>query len=211
MEEILASYRDLLAEVDRWFASCLSRFPDDIACGRGCSSCCRGLFDITLLDAHFLRRGFDQLPEEIRRAVFDRAGKCLSTVREIWPEFAPPFILNNHPEEEWRQIMPEVDTTPCVLLGSDGLCLIYDYRPLTCRLHGLPQIDSSGEVMDDVWCSLNFTGRDPLLLTGLRADFAELYRRETVLLGKFNALVAGSPTAQLDTLIPAAVLVRHHS
>jgi Fe-S-cluster containining protein len=207
MEEILASYRDLLAEVDRWFAACLSRFPDDIACGRGCSSCCRGLFDITLLDAHFLRRGFDQLPEEVRRDVFDRAGKCLSTVREIWPEFAPPFILNNHSEEEWVQLDNE---TPCVLLGSDGRCLLYDYRPLTCRLHGLPLLDLSGEMLDDLWCTLNFPEQNPLILPELRGNFTELFHRETVLLGEFNALVAGSPTAQLDTLIPAALLVRHH-
>jgi Fe-S-cluster containining protein len=207
MEEILASYRDLLAEVDRWFAACLSRFPDDIACVRGCSSCCRGLFDITLLDAYFLRRGFDQLPEEVRLDVLDRARKRLSTVREIWPEFAPPFILNNRPEEEWRRVMPEDDTTPCVLLGSDGLCLIYDCRPLTCRLHGLPHVDSSGEVMDDEWCTLNFAVQDPLVLTGLCAEFAELFRRETVLLGEFNALVTGLPIVQLDTLIPAALLI----
>jgi hypothetical protein len=63
--------------------------------------------------------------------------------------------------------------------------------------------------MDDEWCTLNFNGQDPLVLTGLRGDFAEIFRRETVLLGVFNALVAGSPTAQLDTLIPAAFLVQY--
>ena len=204
MEAILEKYGELLVRVDEWFSSCRSRFPDEIACGRECSACCRGLFDITLLDALFLRRGFDNLPEDVRRSVLLRAEERLGRIRETWPEFAPPYILNSRPEEEWDQIDND---NPCVLLGSDGLCLVYDHRPLTCRLHGLPHIDSSGEVMDDAWCSLNFQSQDPLVLTGLRGDFTEIFRRETILVGEFNALLTGFPTAQIDTLIPAALLI----
>lgn len=207
MEELLEQYAKLLTRVDDWFSSCIPQFPDAISCGHGCSSCCRGLFDITLLDAFFLRRGFDKLSEEVRRAVQSCAEKRVSTVSEIWPEFVPPFLLNVRPEEEWPEVLIEDDETPCVLLDTNGLCLVYDYRPLTCRLHGLPLVDVTGEIMDDAWCTLNFTGQNPLVLNGLWFDFAELFRMETLLIGEFNTLVTGLPSAQLDTLIPAALLI----
>ena len=104
-------------------------------------------------------------------------------------------------------MLTEDDETPCVLLDSDGLCLVYDHRPLTCRLHGLPLVDVTGEIMDDAWCTLNFIGQDPLVLTGLRFDFKELFRMETHLIREFNTFVTGFPTTQFDTLIPAALLV----
>jgi Fe-S-cluster containining protein len=207
MDELLERYGKLLARVDDWFSDCLSRFPDDIACGRGCSACCRGLFDITLLDALFLRRGFDKLPEEVRRDLLCRAEKRLSSIRGIWPEFAPPFVLNDHPEEERAAVMPEGDETPCLLLGADGLCLLYDCRPLTCRLHGLPLVDRSGEVMDDACCTLNVPVQNPVTLAGLRGDFTDIFRTETLLVAEFNGLLTGIPTTQLDTLIPAALLI----
>lgn len=207
MEEILTQYATLLARVDEWFSGCISQFPGEIACGKGCSACCRGLFDITLLDAQFLRRGFELLPEGIRCNVLHRAEKRLSTIRASWPEFAVPFILNCRPDEEWAEVMPDDDETPCVLLGPDGLCSIYNYRPMTCRLHGLPLIDVSGETMEDEWCPLNFTGHDPLLRENLRYDFLDIFQRESLLIRKLTTLLFPITLAEMDTLIPTALLL----
>ncbi len=102
--------------------------------------------------------------------------------------------------------MPEEDESPCVLLDPQGLCLLYEYRPLTCRLHGLPLVERSGEVMDESSCSLNFSGEDPLTVAGLQGDFQELFRRETLLIAQCSAELTGMPTTDQDTLIPAALL-----
>jgi hypothetical protein len=157
------------------------------------------------LDAAYLKRGFDALPALYQQGLRQNASIRLLDLKKYIPGLSHPYILNYYPEEERERLLAGEAETPCILLGYDGNCLLYDYRPLTCRLHGLPSIDYSGEVFDDAWCSLNFQSQDPLVFPGLRGDFAEIFRRETVLLGKFNALVAGSPTAQLDTLIPAAL------
>ena len=207
MEEVLQQYGELLAEVDRWFAGCSGGFPDQIACAVGCASCCRGLFDITLLDAATLRSGFDLLPEVIRTKIWWKALARMEGIRTLWPEFDQPYLLNLRPQEEWSQIMPEEDVTPCVLLDDNGLCILYDSRPLTCRLHGLPLIDLSGEVMDESFCTLNFPDRDPKELVDLRGAFQGEFSRETLLIAEFTELITGTATAQLDTLIPAALLM----
>lgn len=157
----LAIYQQLLAEIDAWFAACLRTAPDRIVCRAGCSDCCRGLFDITLLDAFVLKTAFDRLPEMTRRPVVAAAEERLADLRRDWPEFRSPFLLNGLPDALWTE-MPEDDPTPCPLLGADGRCLVYAARPMTCRLHGLPNIDLGGESFSDACCSLNFVDADPL-------------------------------------------------
>src|SRR5512147_1580867 len=116
MNAILDCYGSLLQEVDEWFRRASASSGLAVSCRAGCSDCCRGLFDITLLDACYLKSGFDQLPEARREAVLAKAGKRLVTLQEIWPEFSLPFVLNYRPDEEWETLMPDDDETPCVLL-----------------------------------------------------------------------------------------------
>jgi len=168
--DLLQRYQHLLGAADTWFTRCQTDVGDDIACRRGCTGCCRGLFDITLLDAALLRRGFDRLSPAQQLPVRGRATARIAELQRQWPDFPPPYILNLLPDELWTE-MPEDDVTPCPLLGDDGLCLVYAERPLICRQHGLPLIDSGGDIIDERWCSLNFTTGDPIAHPGLRFPF----------------------------------------
>lgn len=207
MKSILKKYGDLLASVDRWFAECTAGRGADIACGRGCAECCRGIFDITLLDAWYLRTGFDKLDAPLKAAVQKRAGERLVALRSAWPEFTAPYILNYRPEEEWEELMPDDDETPCPLLADNGTCLVYDYRPMTCRLHGLPLVDVSGEVLHDEWCTHNFTRNNPLDLPELRWHFIRLFTDELAIFRVFTRKALNKNFNELDTFIPTALLV----
>lgn len=207
MEEILTRQRELLSQVDAWFARCMELYPEKIVCRTGCSGCCRAIFDITLLDAYYLRLGFDRLPAEVREKVLLKVEERLSVMRGQWPEFDQPFLLNYRPEEDWELLMPEEDETCCVLLGDDGRCLVYQHRPMTCRLHGIPLIDTTGEVMHEDWCTENFLGDDPLELPGLEAHFDAMFRQEVEIFRQFTEKLLGKRISELDTFIPTALLI----
>ncbi len=207
MEEILQKYGELLRKVDRWFAVCTGRHPSVISCRSGCSECCRALFDITLLDAWYLKHGFDRLDASLKAAVLKKARERLVSLQGVWPDFDAPYLLNCRPEEEWDILMPDDDETPCPLLGADERCLVYDYRPMTCRLHGLPLVDISGEVLFDEWCTLNFTGGNPLEMKDLRWEFNLLFREELVIFMEFTEQLLNKPINELDTFIPTALLI----
>jgi Fe-S-cluster containining protein len=193
--------------VDRWFARCRELQPAAIRCADGCSDCCRGLFDITLLDAALLKRGFDALPTAQKKAVLARVQDRLALIRAVWPDFSSPYILNYRPEEEWDDVMPDEDETPCPLLDGFGRCLAYASRPMTCRLHGIPLVDTDGEVFHDEWCSRNFEGMDPLAAAELRYEFRTLFEEELELFRRFTARLLGEEISELDTLIPTALLM----
>jgi Fe-S-cluster containining protein len=207
MQTILQNYATLLASVDAWFARCMAAYPAEIACRSGCSECCRGQFDITLLDACYLKSGFDRIDAVTRQAVLAKAGQRILSLQALWPEFTLPYILNYRPDEEWEELMPEEDETPCPLLGVDGSCLVYAYRPMTCRLNGVPLIDVSGEEFFDEWCTLNFTGEEPLGRKELRWEFNRLFRDELRQFRRFTEMLLGFPVSELDTFIPTALLI----
>lgn len=207
VEKILTQYGQLLSSVDQWFNRCLSITPPVIHCGKGCSSCCRGLFDITLLDAFYLKQGFDALETELKQRVIERAEGRLAAVKVIWPEFVLPYTLNHRPDEEWQEIMPEDDESPCVLLDDHGQCLLYHYRPMTCRLHGIPLIDIDGEVMDADGCSFNPALQDIVSRPEMHFKFIRLFKKELSLFREFTWQLLKVRLSELDTLIPAAVLL----
>lgn len=204
--EIVANYRQLLTQVDSWFSRCLSVHADKITCREGCSGCCRGLFDITLLDAWLLQQGFRGLSTALQHDILARVDVRRQQLQQQWPDFQPPFILNRLPHDQWLN-MPEDDLTPCPLLGEDGRCLVYDYRPLTCRLHGIPHVDISSQVFSDSYCTLNFVAGDPIELIELRGKFKHFFQQEVELLSEFSLQLIGRSQVELDTFIPTALLI----
>jgi Fe-S-cluster containining protein len=204
---LLADYQALLQQVDAWFDRCLVAVgPQQIRCRRGCSECCRGLFDISVLDAALLQQGVAQLPLEVQGRVRQQSRSRLTELQERWPTLNHPWLLNSLPDEGWTE-MPEDDATPCPLLGADGACMVYAYRPMTCRLHGLPNIDLSGESFSDDFCSHNFVGVDPLLLPELRWEFRRTFADENNFLHMFTTILCGRPLRELDTFIPTGLLI----
>jgi Fe-S-cluster containining protein len=205
--QIISAYGRLLKLTDRWFEGASRRAAGQVRCADGCAQCCRGLFEINLLDAWNLQAGLARLPEEVRQLVLERAGRQLQSIAGRWPQLAPPYVLNDLAEERWPELMPEEDNTPCAFLSAQGRCLVYAERPLICRQHGMPTIDLRGRLWSDGWCTLNFTDSDPLAMPQLRWPFRAAMGREFSLLARFVSSLVGEEGPGLDTLIPLAPFI----
>lgn len=199
------AYRELLGRVDSWFQNCLDAGGPLFSCRGGCSACCRGLFDITLLDAGLLQNAFASLPGETRAEVLAKCRLRREELQGRWPQLQPPYLLNGLPEDEWTN-MPEDDETPCPLLDAEGFCLVYHSRPLTCRLHGLPNIDGSGEDFEGTTCTLHSGNPHELPDEILKAPFRDLFSEELTLFRQFTRQLTGTSWSELDTFIPLALL-----
>lgn len=204
MSGILHQYWQLLAAVDAWFARCQPLLGSGSACRR-CAECCRGLFDITLLDAALLRQGFDRLPTTTREKVLAKVRPILVRLQERFPGFDQPYLLSKLPTAQLP--LAGEEETPCPLLDDAGRCLLYEHRPLTCRLYGLPHIDLSGEVFLDEWCSHSLGGCDPLSIQELRWEFRRTFAEEGRLLRSLASSMELPPADDLDTFIPPALLI----
>ena len=189
--------------LDEWFGQIRTKYAADMQCGKGCTACCYGLFDITLADAADVAKGFAGLPEDLQERVYSKASGLHHRVREITPGVSTPTIF---PEDDPRldQIVNAVDMAPCPCLGDAGECLIYENRPLACRLEGVPMVDLQDGLFGD-WCELNFKDGVPeKALTDLKQDYNHIDQLQET---KSAAVArqAGISDHRAVTLIPSVI------
>ena len=118
---------------DKSFERIAGEFPDCISCKPGCSDCCHAVFGLFLVEAVFLKNDFDQLGEKEKADALERglaAEKDLKTLERTLEEF----------KEDPRMSAYAMAKTKirCPLLGDDDACILYPYRPITCRVYGIP-------------------------------------------------------------------------
>ena len=70
-------------DVDEWFKQIRQRYAAHMQCGKGCTACCYGLFDISLADALETARGFRQLPAPLQERVSSRAAELYREIRAL--------------------------------------------------------------------------------------------------------------------------------
>ncbi len=124
MKELDASlYLDRLFEVyrdiDRAYAASADYYG--FSCDGCVDNCCRTVFyHYTLIEYFGLLEGFDRLPEGIKAESLARARSYLEVLKR-----------SRGREESLDLMCP---------LNFDGLCKVYEHRPLICRIHGFPGV-----------------------------------------------------------------------
>jgi Fe-S-cluster containining protein len=142
----MPGFRSILQRADAHFARVMAKQPDALACRRGCSLCCHGLFEISAADISVLADGLTALPPAVRDEIVKRAEAMaealeLPVIQELTPEAKEAFFVR-------------ADDVPCPALGEGGACLVYEHRPLVCRTFGLPLRDGANFIGEE--CELNF-------------------------------------------------------
>lgn len=131
-------YEALAKEADAIFEHVRAKYPAEVICREGCSSCCHALFDLSLIEALYLKNKFDAFPLEglQRFQVVDKAGEIDRQIAKIKRK-AFKESRNGKDNNEILQEMAALKVR-CPLLGADDRCVLYDNRPITCRLYGIP-------------------------------------------------------------------------
>ena len=140
------SYKDILNRADEFFRSVSKSQPQNLQCGRSCSLCCYGLFEIGAADIPVLAEGLARLHPMRRRKITRRAAEIVAESRH--PN------LREATQAEKDGFFDRTASTACPNLNAAGECMVYEYRPLVCRTFGLP-LRQGDRYLGDV-CDLNF-------------------------------------------------------
>src|SRR5260370_29371257 len=137
----------LIQIVDAALAEATGRSGEWLACRRGCTKCCIGVFPINQLDALRLRRGLADLqkraPSRAAR-VRERAREAVARLSADFPGDAATGILDEGDEAE-RRFSDFANDEPCPALDPEtGNCELYESRPMTCRVFGPPVRSEDG-------------------------------------------------------------------
>jgi Fe-S-cluster containining protein len=130
-----------------------------LACRPGCTQCCHGAFAINALDAERLKAGM-----QVLHAADPRKAEAIEQRAKAWiAEFGPDFpgdvqtgVLGTSDEEQERFEEFANDALCPALDPVSGLCDVYAWRPMTCRVFGPPVRMGTGEALG--CCELCFLG-----------------------------------------------------
>jgi len=132
---------ELIQIVDSALADAARRAGPRLACRPGCTQCCYGAFAINALDAARLRTGMAAL-----RAANAGAAEAIELRAHAWVAAYGPQLpgdpetgLLGTTEEDLARFEDFANDAPCPALDpATGLCGIYQWRPMTCRVFGPP-------------------------------------------------------------------------
>jgi Fe-S-cluster containining protein len=144
-------YRPLLARVDAWYRSVKEAHPDKVPCTKGCRDCCIGLFDVSLADRDLLREGLAAADPAVRKDIGARAAALVAKLRELRPELGD--TLDGWESTDVDDLCDDAGDVECPVLGPGGECRLYEHRPLTCRMSGVPVVDQAGRTVYPEGCA----------------------------------------------------------
>jgi Fe-S-cluster containining protein len=130
-----------------------------LACRPGCTQCCHGAFAIGALDVARLQAGMQVLrladPEKAE-VVTARAQAWIAEYGQEFPGDVSTGVLGNS-EEDRESFEGFANEAACPALDpATGLCDVYEWRPMTCRVFGPPVRMAEGDSLG--CCELCFVG-----------------------------------------------------
>jgi Fe-S-cluster containining protein len=137
LKSFFEQYEALSDSAGRAFETVKNQFPECVKCKPLCSDCCYALFDLTLIEALYINERFHR---KITGQVLENLlEKCNRADRAIYKLKKNAFKAAESGKEE-TEILNEMAETRlrCPMLNDEQMCEIYEFRPLTCKLYGIP-------------------------------------------------------------------------
>ena len=130
-------YEALVETAERAFEKVASEYSDCVKCKIGCSDCCYALFDISLVEALYINHHFlNDLDQNTREDLVERADNADRLIYRIKRK-AYKAAAGGKQEADVLSAMTS-ERVQCPLLNRDKKCDLYNYRPITCRIYGIP-------------------------------------------------------------------------
>jgi len=192
--DIFQIYETLAAGADRTFVKIQKEYGSRVKCDVHCSDCCHSVFGLFLIESLYLSHHFSKLDGKIRREALTRGDKADRDLLEIGKKLR---AYDNDPRMKARAMARE--RIRCPLLVDAGKCLLYDHRPITCRVYGIPAI-INGEAR--VCWKAGFEGGQPYPAFNLDGAYQQLHRLSGELLER---------TGEMDGERAALLLSVSHS
>lgn len=130
-------YEALVQVVDGIFDRVKQEFPKEVFCREKCSDCCYAIFDMPLIEALYLKSRFlETFSGKARNDLLEIADKTDRALVKLKRD-AYKKVKEGADQLEIVGRMSQ-ERVRCPLLGKDDLCVLYEFRPITCRIYGIP-------------------------------------------------------------------------
>ena len=191
---------DLIQIVDASLAESARRAGPWLVCHPGCTQCCYGAFAINSLDASRLHTGMEALratDPAAAQAIEDRARTWAAHYGADFPGNPQTGTLGTT-EEDKEKFEDFANEAPCPALDpAAGVCGVYAWRPMTCRVFGPPVRTAESE-------DIKALGHCELCFHGATAE--QVAACEMPVPHEFEAELLNEIGSQAETIVAFALL-----
>ena len=130
-------YEELSGAADAVFERVKKEHSDCVKCQLKCSDCCHALFDLTLIEALYINHHFNNTFDgKGRDVLIEKSNKTDRQVYKIKKKAFNALEVGKNENEILKKLAQE--RVRCPLLNEQEMCGLYEYRPITCRIYGIP-------------------------------------------------------------------------
>jgi Fe-S-cluster containining protein len=130
-------YQTIVQQADELFARVQKEHPECVKCKIKCADCCHALFDLTLIEAIYINYQVNKIIKDKKKIMLlEKANRADRKTHRIKRQ----AFKNKRAGKDETEILKDIaaERVRCPLLNDDELCELYEYRPITCRLYGIP-------------------------------------------------------------------------
>jgi len=137
LDKHFVKYEAVVNMVDQVFDRVKKEYPKEVFCREKCSDCCYAIFDLTLIETLYMNHKFNEKFSGSEKAgliaIADKTDRALAKMKRD----AYKKVKEGADQLEIVGRMSQ-ERVRCPLLGDNNLCLMYENRPITCRVYGIP-------------------------------------------------------------------------
>ncbi len=133
-------YETLVQGVEKSVKKIQESSSEWFRCAEKCSDCCQAVFDLSLIESVYINyRFYEFLNRNLQDPILDRADRADRQSYRIRRRIHKMITRGEKSEEEIFSLLAE-ERIRCPFLNESDLCALYGFRPITCRIYGLPTI-----------------------------------------------------------------------
>lgn len=137
LKKHFVKYEALVQMVDAVFDRVKNEYPKEVFCREKCSDCCYAIFDLTLIEALYLNDKFlKKFTGKEKNDLIEIADKTDRALVKMKRDAYKKVQKGTDELEIIAQMSQE--RVRCPLLDEQNLCVMYEQRPITCRVYGIP-------------------------------------------------------------------------
>ena len=201
IDDLFGKYLQEVRKADYLFKTIQEKYPDSVRCRIRCCDCCRAVFGVFPIEAAYINYHFNRLDRKVKRDVLRRAEKAEDEMLKAKDSLN---VLEDNPK--MKVFVLGKQRVRCPLLQDSEECVLYENRPIICRIYGVPYSLKQGDKEQAFVCSVSgFQEKVTYPTVKLDKIYHELCQLSKELLTEAGYL---NPAAKANLMLPLSRILR---
>jgi Fe-S-cluster containining protein len=133
IDDLFSQYVNVARKADVLFKTVQEKYPLSVRCRLHCCDCCHAIFGVFPIEAAYINYHFNRIERKVRRDVLRRAEKA-----EVEMLKAKDRLKVFEDDPKMKVFGLGKQRVRCPLLQDSEECVLYEKRPIICRIYGVP-------------------------------------------------------------------------